>query len=367
LRIGFDARVIGWPGLGTYSRSLLKHFAAVDGLEITCFYNDETRDLIPKSGNISLVPLNQDLFSRRNLKIVGSIVNQAGCELFHTPHVVAPKDLNCPLLVTAHDLIPLLFPKTVPLRQRRTSRIMLEDAIKRADHVITASSASRTYLKEYFNLADSDVSLVPDGVDGSFYCRRESTEIEAVLRKYSIDAPHILWLGSCMPHKNIEALIEAFAMLPGELSSRYRLTLAGRQVGRYWRKINRKIENAGLRDRINLPGFIDDEDVPALFSSAELFCFPSLYEGFGLPPLEAMACGTPVLCSNLTSLPEVVGDAGQLTGPSAGAISAGIERMLSDPDLRKEHSGKGLERSRLFTWDKTAELTLEIYDKTIGA
>ncbi|MCL4473128.1 MAG: glycosyltransferase family 4 protein [Actinobacteria bacterium] len=364
MRVGFDARVIGWPGLGTYSRSLLNNFSGSRDINMVCFYNDETRDMIPKAANITLAPLNQDIFSKRNLKKVGEVVNEAGCEIFHTPHVVAPEGLECPLLVTAHDLIPLLFPKTVPLRYRRTSRILLDNAIRRADHLITASSASRDYIKQYYGLADGGISLIPDGVDGGFYYRRGREEIDAVLNKYRISSPHILWLGSCMPHKNVEALVEAFAMLPAEFSD-YQLTLAGKQAGRHWQKIDGKITDAGLADRVNLPGFIDDADLPALFSSAGLFCFPSLYEGFGLPPLEAMACGTPVLSSNLTSLPEVVGDAGILTDPTAESIRAGIIRILSDAELRQDLAKKGLERSRAYTWEKTAALTLEVYEELL--
>ncbi|MHB9053012.1 MAG: glycosyltransferase family 4 protein [Thermoleophilia bacterium] len=366
MRVGFDARVIGWPGLGTYSRSLLNNFAGSPDLDIVCFFNDETRDLIPQAANITLAPLNQDIFSKRNLKKVGEIVNEAGCQIFHTPHVVAPEDLGCPLLVTAHDLIPLLFPGTVPLRYRRTSRILLDNAIHRADHLITTSSASRDYLKQYFKLSDRDISLIPDGVDGSFFYRRGKEEIDEVLNKYRISSPHILWLGSCMPHKNVEALVEAFAALPSQFSG-YRLTLAGKQAGRHWQKINRKITEAGLADSVSLPGFIDDVDLPALFSSADLFCFPSLYEGFGLPPLEAMACGTPVLCSNLTSLPEVVGDAGVLTGPEAGSIKAGMISILGDARLRQDLAKKGVERSRAYTWEKTAALTLEVYGELLGS
>lgn len=366
MKIGFDARVVGWPGLGTYSRNLLKHFAIVPDLEILCFYNEDVGHLIPRSENIELVPLNEDLFSTRNHKRIGATVNKAGCDLFHTPHVVAPTGLDCPLLVTAHDLIPLLYPKTMSIRHRRTSRRLLVEAIRKADHIITASRTTCDQLKNHFRIEDQYISLVPDGVDRSIFFRRDDSETDVLLKKYRIKPPHILWLGTCMPHKNVEALIDAFAMLPESLLSQYQLTLAGKQMGRYWQKICEKIVRMDLQEKISRPGFIDDADVPALFSSAEVFCFPSLYEGFGLPPLEAMACGTPVLCSNLTSLPEVVGNAGVLSGPDAGSINTGMIRILSDPDLQKELSEKGLERSRIYTWEKTAARTLEVYGELLG-
>ncbi|MHB1464016.1 MAG: glycosyltransferase family 4 protein [Thermoleophilia bacterium] len=353
--------MIDWPGLGTYSRSLLKNYASVPDVEIVCFYNNSTRGLIPRSDNIECVPLNQDPSSPRHLHDIGRIINKSGCDLFHTPHVVAPAGLDCILLVTAHDLIPLQFPKTIAMRQRRNSRALLKNAILKADHIITASRASMSYLKQYFDLPSGRITLVLDGVDRTFFYRRSDAEITTVLDKYGIRPPHLLWLGSFMPHKNIIALIEAFEMLPDDLISQYQLTLAGKQIGHHWKKISKRIGDANLSDRITCPGFIDDADLPALFSSSSLFCFPSLYEGFGLPPLEAMACGTPVLCSNLTSLPEVVGGAGYLADPDASSIRDGIIRILNDPVLKKQLRQLGLERAALFTWEKTAAETLAVY------
>ena len=366
MKLGFDARVIEWPGLGTYSRNLLQNFANLQGLEVICFCNSKTRNLIPEADNFDLAVLDEDIFSVFNHKKVGKIVNKKGCELFHSPHVIAPAGLDCPLLVTAHDIIPILNPKSVTLRRRHTSRWLLKDAIRRADHIITASYASLRYLEENFKNKGGKISVISDGVNQTQFFPRGDDVTTTVLTKYNIKAPHLLWLGSCLPHKNIAALIDAFAMLKNEKFSQYNLTLAGKQMGRHWQTILDKIDSLGLSEKINLPGFIEDVDLPGLFSSATLFCFPSLYEGFGLPPIEAMACGTPVLCSNRSSLPEVVGSAGILADPDASSLNREMKKFLEDSRAKKILSEKGIKRASEFTWEKTAQKTLAVYQKIIN-
>ncbi len=169
LKIGFDARMIAWKGVGTYSRNLLRCFAHAPGLEVVCFGNSETRDRIPRGENFSLRVLDEEIASSRGLGKIGKAVNEAGCDLFHSPYVVAPSNLECPLLVTAHDIIPLLFPKSIPsFRQRRTYKSLLVDAIHKADHVVTVSTVSQSYLVANFNLPLSQVSVILDGVGEEF-------------------------------------------------------------------------------------------------------------------------------------------------------------------------------------------------------
>ena len=360
MKIGFDARFISWKGVGTYSRSLLKQFAQVPDLEVVCFYNDDTKARLPAGDNFTMVKLNEEVFSSRNLNKIGSIVNQNGCALFHTPYVVAPGNLECPLLVTAHDIIPLLFPKSIPsFRQRRVYRGMLANAIQRADHIITVSTVSQSYLYAHFNLPLGKVSVILDGVGTEFNPRSEQ-EIKAVTAKYKLGRPHILWLGEFVAHKNVTALVSAFAALSQKLRLRYKLVLAGEKGGN-WKEVKKEADRRGIGSLVLIPGFIGDDDLPALYSSADLFVYPSLYEGFGLPPLEAMACGTPVVCSNSSSLPEVVGDGGLLVAPRSATLRAAITEVMTNDNLRQRLRRRGRERAALFSWDTAVAKTLDLY------
>jgi alpha-1,3-rhamnosyl/mannosyltransferase len=364
LRIGFDARMIAWKGVGTYSRSLLKRLANVSDLEIVVFYNDESRERVPASDRFELVSLNEEVLSSRGLNKIGQAVNKAGCDLFHSPYVVAPSNLKCPLLVTAHDIIPLLFPRSIPsFRQRRTYKSLLADAIHSADHVITVSTVSQSYLLAHFNLPISKVSVILDGV-GREFSPRSDDEIKSVVKKYGLVQPHILWLGEFIAHKNVNALVGAFAALSSKLRDRYRLVLAGERSGD-WEAVRKEAVGRGVGNLVSFPGFISSTDLPALYCAADIFCFPSLYEGFGLPPLEAMACGTPVICSNSSSLPEVVGDGGLLVAPRAAAISVAISEVLTNDSLRQRLKRRGRERASLFSWDTAVAKTVELYRELV--
>ncbi|MHB0867161.1 MAG: glycosyltransferase family 4 protein [Thermoleophilia bacterium] len=360
MRIGFDARMIAWKGVGTYSRNLLKQFAQVPGLEVVCFVNRETAAFVPPGDNFVKVPLNEEVFSSRGLGKIGQAVNKAGVDLFHTPYVVAPSGLECPLLVTAHDIIPLLFPKSIPsFRLRRTYKGLLADAINKADHIITVSTVSQSYLLAHFNLPLARLSVILDGVSPKF-TPRDDAEIEVVGDRYGIGRPHVLWLGEFTAHKNVAVLVKAFSALTTRIRSHYTLVLAG-EKGMDWEHVKQEADRAGIGDLVRFPGFIEDVDLPALYSGADLFVYPSLYEGFGLPPLEAMACGTPVICSNSSSLPEVVGDGGLLVAPRAAVMSAAITEVLTNDSLRQRLRRRGRDRGALFSWNTAAAKTLDLY------
>lgn len=279
MKIGFDARFIAWKGVGTYSRNLLKQFAQVPGLEVVCFVNDDTKNRLPAGDNFTTVTLNEEVFSSRSLNKIGAAVNKSGCSLFHTPYVVAPSGLECPLLVTAHDIIPLLFPKSIPgFRERRAYRSLLADSIQKADHIITVSTVSQSYLLAHFKLPLAKVSVILDGV-GHEFGPRSDQEIKVVTARYKIGQPNILWLGEFVAHKNVTALVSAFAALSQKIRSHYKLVLAGEKRGD-WQEVKKEADRRGVGNLVSFPGFIKDPDLPALFSSADLFVYPSLYEGF---------------------------------------------------------------------------------------
>ncbi|MFA5809246.1 MAG: glycosyltransferase family 1 protein, partial [Thermoleophilia bacterium] len=161
-------------------------------------------------------------------------------------------------------------------------------------------------------------------------------------------------------HKNVDTLVNAYSTLSSKLRTRYSLVLAG-DTKADWKDVKKEAGRRGVGERVLFPGFIEDQDLPALFSSADLFVFPSLYEGFGLPPLEAMACGTPVICSNSSSLPEVIGDGGLLVAPRPAALAAAITETLANDKLKQRLRRRGRERAALFSWEKSAAKTLDLY------
>ena len=359
LRVGFDARVIAWPGLGTYSRNLLEQFSTFPDLEVCCFYNDETGHLIPEADNLRKVPLNEKIFSRRNRKRINRMINECGCDIFHAPHPVSLTSPACPVIATIHDTIPLIYPRTVPLRLRRVCRSMLKHAVSGSDHIITAAEASRSSLNEHYSVDTGKITVILDGVSKSFSPRGDE-EIKDTVSKYKLQQPFILWLGTFVPHKNVITLIEAFSGLAEPVTEGYTLVLAGNKTGD-WEKTERAAAASGIGSRVHFPGFIDKEDLPALYSAAELFCFPSLYEGFGLPPLEAMACGTPVISSDSSSLPEVVGNSGLLVEPAADAFREAIMKVLTDEPMQSRLSQEGVRRASSFSWRRTAMETQALY------
>jgi len=286
-------------------------------------------------------------------------------DIIHDPNGIAPffgSASGAKRLVTIHDAFPYVYPETHNRLDNWRFRWMLPRAVQRADMVLTDSQNSRVDLIKYLNLPESKIRAIACGVNSSFKPVPESPARAQLLARYGIKPPYLLYVGGITPRKNISGLLEAYARLrpryPG-LS----LVIGGK---RQWqaREIDDTFGRLGLAQLVHFTGYVADEDLSALYSAAELFVFPSLYEGFGLPPLEAMACGTPVITTNVSSLPEVVGEAALLVDPrDTKSLSEAIERGLNDPLLRAELRQKGLAQADHFNWEQTARQTLAIYQE----
>ncbi|RME69436.1 MAG: glycosyltransferase family 1 protein, partial [Chloroflexi bacterium] len=231
-------------------------------------------------------------------------------------------------------------------------------SVARADHVIAVSEATRQDLIELYGTPAEKISVLYHGVASHFRPQTDPACLHRLRQRYGLgERPFILSVGTIQPRKNFRRLIQAFA----RLDPPYTLVIAG---GRGWGEsdIFAEAVRLGLQDRVHFPGFIADDDLPALYSAAELFVYPSLYEGFGLPALEAMACGTPVVASNRSALPEVVGEAGLLVDPlDVGAIAGAMAQVLTTPELRQKLSEAGQRRAAQFTWDGVARQLLALY------
>lgn len=366
MRVGFDARTIDSSGIGTYSRNLLLEFARTD-LEFVVFCQDHKKELVPEADRFSLVSANINPFSRSAGPVFADIVQRAGVDILHVPSHLAPFPLRVPLVATIHDVIPLIYPRSIrnPLA-RLMYRRQLDRTLAEAGCVITVSSISQSTLHAYAGVDPGRVRVIHNGVSEQFRPVQDPAVLAAVRRRYDLPDRFALWIGEFRPQKNLEFLVQAWPRLTARLSRPIDLVLAGTQEGEF-RKIRREVMRRGLDARVRFPGFIRESDLAAVYSAASVFVFPSLYEGFGLPPLEAMACGTPCVVSNSSALPEVTGRAAMMFNPtSTEQLIDCVVRVLEDPDLNGRLRREGLKQSALFSWEKAARETLEVYARVAG-
>jgi glycosyltransferase involved in cell wall biosynthesis len=233
-------------------------------------------------------------------------------------------------------------------------------SVRHADFVTADSENTRNDLTTLLDVEPERVAVVYGGVDPRFHPITDEIELQTTRVKYGLFSPFILYVGTIEPRKNLGRLLQAYTRLRKKKNIRHRLVIAG-GLGWLYHDVLREIEELTADNEVIFLGRVPDDDLPSLYSLADLFVFPSLYEGFGLPPLEAMACGVPVVCSNSSSLPEVVGDAGVLVSPlDTDALSDAIGELLADPVQRAEFGRRGRDRSRLFTWDRSARQLLDI-------
>jgi glycosyltransferase involved in cell wall biosynthesis len=298
-------------------------------------------------------------------RVLAELAHQDGVEVFFSPYLKGPLGVHCPLVITVHDLIDLAFPEYA--RKRRLKNIFLKGMTartgQRAERVLADSGHAAGDAVRLLGLERTRIQVLPLGVEARYRPVGDGPEGVRALRRYGLEEPYILYVGNFKPHKNVPALLRAFADLEKGLRDQYLLALGGHQDR--WCQARRKLaEELGIGARTRFLGPIAEEDLPALYSQATLFAFPSLYEGFGLPPLEAMACGAPVLCSSRTSLPEVVGQAGRLEDPEDGeAFGRALGELLADREERLRLAAAGLERARLFRAEDMCERQMQILEQ----
>jgi glycosyltransferase involved in cell wall biosynthesis len=295
---------------------------------------------------------------------VRSILRGLSASLYHSPYYLMPYRPGVPTVFTCHDLIPLIFPQYYTALQRMIYRLTHWLALRIARVTIAVSQSTQNDLQRFFQLDPDRVVVVPEGVDAHFQPPSRA-EIDRVRQQHALPARYVLYFGSNKPHKNVPRLVQAFAHSRlGDWRSGIGLVIAGHWDERY-PAAKQAAERLSLQDAVKFIGPVKDADLPALYGGAELFVFPSEYEGFGLPVLEAMACGTPVVCGNRSSLPEIAGDAALLCDPQdVVSLARTIAQGLADRDGRAELQQRGLARAAQFSWEQTAQRTLAVYRST---
>jgi glycosyltransferase involved in cell wall biosynthesis len=290
--------------------------------------------------------------------------------LFHAPHYVLPPLVSCRSVVTIHDCIHLMFPQYLPGRlAHRYAQTSISLASRRATRVLTVSESSKRDILKFVDIPANKIDVIYNAYDERFAVEPREEDVVRVRERYQLHDEFVLYAGNVKPHKNLERLIEAFQLVRGRGLDHLKLVLIGDDISKY-ASLRRAVHRHQLHKYVRFLGYLPEETLAVMYRLAGVFVFPSLYEGFGLPPLEAMASGTPVVTSNVSSLPEVAGDAAALVDPyDPRSIADGIYRVLTDDRLRRELRTKGLARARQFSWEASVRRVREIYGEvaeTVG-
>ncbi|MEO5952114.1 MAG: glycosyltransferase family 1 protein [Chloroflexia bacterium] len=282
--------------------------------------------------------------------------------LLHMTYM-APPILSCPLVLSVHDVSYKLFPQYFSPRVRFLLSLLVGPSVRRAACVIAISENTRRDIIRFYR-ADPDRVIVTPLAASPRFKPQPPEEIARIRRIYNLHTDYILAVGNKQPRKNLRRLIRAFAALALDFPD-LTLAIAG-QSGWQGSQIEAEVSTLGLTNRVRFTGYIPEADLPALYSGATIFCYPSLYEGFGLPPLEAMSCGTPTITSNTSSLPEVVANAALTINPtSIPDLTNALHTLLQDPAKRHEYAQRGIARAAHFSWERTARLTRDAYDSVL--
>lgn len=283
-------------------------------------------------------------------------------DITHFFNYIVPPGVHGETVVTVHDMVYKAFPETVRARTKFMLDTGLKRSMNRAGLIVTDSEFSKREILKYFPQHEKKLRVVPCGVDTKKFCPCEDKEkIAAVKSSLDIEGDYFLYLGTIEPRKNLERLIDAYHIFSGRVKDCPKLVLAGGK-GWLYDGIFSKVQELKLTDKVLFTKYVPAEDMNPLMCGALAFVFPSIYEGFGMPPLEAMACGVPVLASGEASLPEVTGDCAVIADVfSAESIAEGLYKLCTDEELRRELSRKGHERAQEFTWERSAEILYNVY------
>ena len=367
-RVAIDARKLRDFGIGTYIRNIL---VELHKLDTTTEYVvlarsrdlDVTRALAP---NFRHVAEDAEPYSIGEQFRIPWRLARERVDLVHEPHYVLPPATRCHSVVTIHDCIHLMFPQYLPNRLGYVyARSSMWTATRQADRILTVSEASKRDILRFFHVPQEKVQVVYNAIDERFLTPPDEATTDRVRQRYQLDHPFVLYVGNIKPHKNIERLIDAFGRARRDGPQGLKLVVIGDDISRY-PSLRQMVHRHKLDKFVRFLGFQPQETLASFYRLAGVFVFPSLYEGFGLPPLEAMACGTPVVTSNVSSLPEVAGDAALLVDPyNVEAIAEAIRQALGDPALRAGMIARGLARARQFSWAESVGQIHTVYQEVL--
>ena len=376
MRIAIDLRRINEFGVGTYTRNIIRALAQLDR-------SNEYFLLGPteKVGEIGKLPANfrsvsvlpaETLRAELQCRIV---VKRLKCDLTHVPHLFwFPRYLPCPYVVTAHDLLDHMYRARGGSSVRRFLHFHLtRRVLENAARIFAVSRFTKNEIEKLFGIDSAKIEVVYNAIDSRFLAGHATdADRQLLAERYQVTYPFLLYAGRISPHKNLVRIIEAFAALKADLVKRelypdLKLIIIGDELSKHT-DLRRTVVRGGVQNDVRFMGFVPIDVLRIFYDLAKVFVFPSLYEGFGLPPLEAMAHGTPVLTSNTSSIPEVVGNAAVIVNPeNVFEIMRALERVLLDQTLREKMRQRGYEQVRKFSWNKSAASLLAAYEEIAGA
>lgn len=370
MRIGIDVSFVTRDRVGVdqYLYNLLKSLAKTDTVNSYFLYSnkDIPEEFTDIGRNFKTV-----IFKNRILPrilwvqfILPGLLKRDGIDLLHAPCYVAPAGAPCPMVITFHDMASWLFPQKFRIKHRIVYSLFVPSFAKKADGIIAVSECTKHDLVRLFRMPEEKITVVYEGASELFKPVDDTALLENIRKKYSLPGKYILYVGMLEPRKNVPVLVRAFKQLKDSTGVEHKLVIVGKK-GWMYDEIFKTVRSLKLEDEVIFTGYITDKELPLIYSASELFVYPSAYEGFGLPLLEAMACGVPVIASNVSSIPEITGDAVVLVNPdNAGELSKAMNKIISDKSLQESIRKKGLERAGMFSWEKAAGQTLEVYKKT---
>lgn len=369
MRIALDGRYIQdqYHGIGRYMYEMVLHLVnAYPEQHFVLFHNPSYKNTrfdlerLGQSANVTLVKTRLPLFYPPQQVVWPWLLQQHQINLFHTPFFDAPSLVTCPVVITIHDLIFDRYPEYMPQAHLRLYyRMLTELSVRKASQIITVSEATKRDIVEIYGIRPANITVTAEATTPNFK-PVSVKEAERVRLRYKLPAQFVLTVGTMRPQKNIPTLVKAFAHIASQTDAT--LVLAGKADSRWPDEVTPLIEELNLQGRVMRIGHVVEADLPALYTLADCFAFPSIIEGFGLPALEAMACGTAVVASYTASLPEVVGDAGLLVDPyNAECLANALLVILQNPAYRKKLETLSLKRANKFDWFRTAHATMQAY------
>lgn len=354
-------------GLGRYAAEVARALAEDGAVKLSLFYNREGQAELPadldrlpqRTVNIGNKPWRMAVLlsqlSRRPMdRVFGAT------ELFHATNHLLAHFKQARTVFTLHDLIFLHYPEYHMFYNRWYLTLAMPHFLRAADLIIAPSACTKRDAQKFYGLPEDKIKVIYEAAGPHFQPIRQAEAVDRVRRKYGLPERFLLHVGTIEPRKNLTRLLDAFHALLGE-EPELRLVLVGKK-GWLYESFFQRLQTLGLQERVVFPGFIDEADLPAFYQLAQVFVYPSLYEGFGLPPLEAMSCGAAVVSSQAASLPEVVGEAGLMVDPAdTVALTRALRRVLLDAELRRELQERSLEQAQRFSWTKAAQMLVEAY------
>ena len=363
-KVALDARwLVG--GIGTYTRHLLQGLRANGhGFEVHAITRDEHRGEVEHHCNRVTV-VNLPIYTFREQWAIPQAAGE--CGLLHIPHYNAPLLCRMPVVFTLHDIIHLTDPDyRGSYKSWAYARPMLKLATSKAGHIITVSEYSKAQITERLGVPASKITAIYNGVNGDFRSTDRSEAFKKVSEALGVEHPYLLYVGSLKGYKNIPTLLKTFALLTERRHIPHHLMIVGNDPQRQ-RLLVEECAQLRISDKTHFVSHVSQELLPTLYAAADVLVMPSRIEGFGLPVLEAMACGTPVVCSSAASLPEVGGDAVLYFDPeSVEELAHTLERVLDSRDLQRDLRKKGLERAKLFSWDESARQHVGVYQRVLS-